>query len=411
MRNSLLRKPKQWLFGAKRDVAIASQSNRFVLALTYFFYFGLLGIFVPYVGLFLDERGFTSAQIGTLLAFVALSRIVGPPLWANIADKNGKVGEVLRLGCLLAFAVFLAIFVVYEYWLLTLTFCLMMMFWTAVLPQLEVTTVIATANTTGGYGKLRLWGSIGFIVCSILVGALIDLFGVSVVVIASSVALGLLYLASLFVVTPSEKLEKSNNSGDDWKQALGIVFVVFLLANTLLQVSFGSYYNFFALYMNDLGYSGITTGIFIAIGVTAEVFIFMYAARLLKRFNVMSMLALSILLTAGRWLILAYFPEHPFMIGMSQVLHALGFGLTHAASVFFLSQHFSNHFQSRAQALYVSIAFGVGGAAGSFIAGIMWQQGTGAVISFQFSALMAFIGGLMLVMLRLYQAKGKRQHA
>lgn len=406
-----MKKLSQCLFGAKRNVPIASRSNRFVLALTYFFYFGLLGIFVPYVGLFLDDRGFTSAQIGTLLAFVAFSRILGPNLWASIADKSGRVGEVLRLGCLLAFSVFIAIFVVHEYWLLTLTFCLMMMFWTAVLPQLEVTTVEATANTNGGYGKLRLWGSIGFIVCSILVGVLIDLFGVSVVIVASSIALGLLYTASLFVVTPNVKPQVSNNSGGDWKQALGVVFVVFLLANTLLQVSFGTYYNFFALYMNDLGYSGMTTGIFIAIGVTAEVFIFMYAARLLQRFNVMSMLAISILLTALRWLILAYFPERPIIIGMSQVLHALSFGLTHAASVFFLSQHFSKQFQSRAQALYVSVAFGIGGAAGSFIAGIMWQQGAGAAMSFNFSALMAFIGGLMLVMLRLNQDKEKQQHA
>lgn len=396
----------QLLFGAKRKVPISSLSNRTILALTYFFYFGQLGIFVPYVGLFLDDRGFDSAQIGILLAFVALSRILGPNLWANVADKSGKLGEVLRLGCLLAFMVFTAIFWVEDFWLLTLVFCLMTMFWTAVLPQLEVTAVEASADSKGGYGRLRLWGSIGFIACSILVGALIDHFGVSIVIVASCVTLGLLYMASLFVVAPNASLQQREPT-NDWKQAFGLVFVLFLSANTLLQMSFGTYYNFFALYMNDLGHSGVTTGIFIAIGVSAEVFIFIYAARLLKQFKVLNLLALSIFLTALRWLMLAYFAEHAWIIALSQVLHALSFGLSHVASVYFLSGYFSKQFQSRAQALYVSIAFGIGGAAGSYIAGIMWKQGAGAMDSFSFSALMAFIGGLILVILSLLRVPPK----
>lgn len=373
-------------------------------------YFGQLGIFVPYVGLFLDSRGFDSTQIGTLLALVALSRIIGPNLWANLADKSGKVGEVLRVGCLLAFVVFLLIFVVYDYWLLTLTFCLMMMFWTAVLPQLEVITVQATEHSKGGYGKLRLWGSIGFVVCSLLVGWLIDIFGAQVTIIASSIALFTLYTSTLFIASPSTKPSTAHDSDGDWKQAFGLVFVLFLMANTLLQLSFGTYYNFFALYMQDLAYSGLQTGIFIALGVVAEVFIFIYAARLLQRFNVMLLLAFSIILTAVRWLALAYFADVLWVIIISQLLHALSFGLSHAASVHFLSLHFTKQFQSRAQALYVSIAFGIGGAAGSYIAGFMWRQGAGASSSFVFSAIMAFIGGLILVMLMLLMANKKENN-
>ena len=399
----------QLLFGAKRTAPIESTSNRIYLGLTYFFYFGLLGIFLPYVGLFLDDRGFTSSQIGTLLAVTALFRILGPNLWATQADSTGKVGEVLRVGCLLAFLVFAAVFVVYDYWLLTLTFCLMMMFWTAVLPQLEVITLQATHKSKGGYGKLRLWGSIGFIACSLLAGGLIDVYGPSVVAVVSSVCLLLLYFSSLLIVSPERKKQDTHHVSGDWKQVFSLVFIVFMVANTLLQVSFGTYYNFFALYMNDLAYTGFQTGVFIAIGVVAEVFIFIFAARLVKHFEVLNLLALSILLTGIRWFGLAYFADEVVVIILCQMLHALSFGLSHVASVYFLTHHFSARFQSRAQAIYVSISFGLGSAIGSYAAGYLWQDGQGASISFIFSGVIALAGGLVLTLLTVHQTYFKKR--
>jgi PPP family 3-phenylpropionic acid transporter len=397
------------LFGPKRNVPIASASNRAFLSMTYFFYFGQLGIFMPYIGLFLDDRGFSSAQIGTLLATTAIFRMLGPNLWANKADKNGNAGEVLRFGSLLSFVVFTAVFVVQGYWLLTLTFCLMMMFWTAVLPQLEVITLSASAKSEGGYGKLRLWGSVGFIVCSLLAGSLIDVYGPSVVAVITCVSLLLIYVSSLLIVNPQKKDHTLQKEGGDWKQAFSVVFVVFMLANTLLQVSFGSYYNFFALYMNDLQYTGLETGAFIAVGVVAEVFIFIYAATLVKRFDVLHLLAVSILLTGIRWIGLAYFAHIGTVIVLCQILHAFSFALSHVASVYFLMHHFSERFQSRAQAIYLSVSFGAGSAIGSYIAGYLWDDGLGAKTSFIFSSGVAFLAGLLLVILITYQGFYKKK--
>ena len=98
-----------------------------------------------------------------------------------------------------------------------------------------------------------------------------------------------------------------------------------------------------------------------------------------------------------RWFVLAYYASNLALLSISQLIHAFSFGLTHVASVYFLSQYFSAQFQSRAQALYVSIAFGIGGALGSVIAGHMWDSGSGAKLSFSFSALMAFVGLLLLI--------------
>ncbi|MFC4699819.1 MFS transporter [Glaciecola siphonariae] len=392
-------------FADRANTQIDERRNRVLLALIYIFHFGQLGVFIPYVGIYLDAKGFSSAQIGTLLAVVSLSRIVGPNMWAHFADKTGQVGEVLRLGCLLAFLSFSSILWVEGFIGITIAFASMMMFWTAVLPQLEVITSHATERSKGGYGAIRLWGSIGFIACTLVVGWLLDNFSAQVIVYASIVMLLGLFISSLLVVSRAQQTVTDTKTQDHALDAHSKMkiwsfgFIVFLLGNTFLQVSFGSFYNFFTLYMRALDYSGMQTGVFIGLGVAAEVIIFIYAMRLIKRFGVKSLLVFSVFFTALRWALLAVFAEHTSIIVFTQLIHALSFGLTHAASVYYLQQTFPKAFQSRAQALYVSIAFGIGGASGSYLSGLMWAQGEGALVSFAFAALIAFASGICMLAL------------
>ena len=93
-----------------------------------------------------------------------------------MADKTGKAVNVVRLGCLLSVLCFSTVFWVHSFWGLTLVFGLMMMFWTAVLPQLEVITIQSVKPTKISYGQIRLWGSIGFIVLTVSVGKALDIF-------------------------------------------------------------------------------------------------------------------------------------------------------------------------------------------------------------------------------------------
>ncbi len=385
------------LITTKSKAAISSPINLGLISLTYFFYFGQLGVIIPYAGVFLDGRGFTSEQIGSLLAIITLTRVLGPNLWAAIADKTGRGADIVRFGCLLAVITFSAVYFSFSFWSLTFSFGIMMMFWTAVLPQLEVITVNATKDSKGGYGAVRLWGSIGFIVLSLAVGFLLDFFSTEVIIYTASFCLLALYFSSLFIASPKVIAKHERVVVNEWYKTKKLGFIVFMLSAVFLQVSFGTYYSFFALYMGDLGYSGKQTGLFIAVGVVAEIGIFLVASRLIEKFGIKWILVYSMLFTGIRWLCLAYIPQFASAILLSQTLHAFSFGMTHAASVHFLHSYFSSGFQSRAQALYVSIAFGIGGAAGSFIAGYTWMQGTGAELSFIISASFAFAGALALL--------------
>lgn len=371
--------------------------NVILLGLTYLLYFGQLGVLVPYLGIFLDGRGFSSEQIGELFALITLARIIGPNLWATMADKSGKGLGILQLGSFLTFATFCMVFWVDGFWWLSLSFALMMMFWTAVLPQLEVITLNCIQGQPSRYSRVRLWGSIGFIVLTVFTGKAIDLSSSEAPIYVSAAVLLALFVASLLLTEPKAQAESHSALSSIWGKVLAPVFIVFILSAMLLQISFGTYYGFFALYMRDLGYSGQFTGVLIALGVAAEIGIFLLAGQLIARFSVKWVLFASIMLTALRWYLLAAFAQSLSLLVFAQLLHAFGFGLTHAASVHFIHRYFGVAFQSRGQAIYISVAFGFGGALGNYLAGHLWEQGAGAYLSFCVSAVICLFSAISLL--------------
>ena len=352
---------------------------------------------VPYLGVFLDARGFSSADIGQLSAFITLSRIIGPYLWALVADYSGKNLATLQIGCLLSVLTLCLVMVVEGFWALTLVIGLMMLFTTAILPQIEVLTMSCVQGNSTRYGRIRLWGSIGYIVLTIFTGTMIDRFSAEAPVVITMGVLGLLFLVSLKLSDVETVNHLQHSSASIWPKLTTPVFVSFLLSALLLQVSFGAYYGFFALYARDLGYSGQATGWLIAVGVMVEVGIFVVAGQVIRAFGVKWVLLVSMGLTALRWAILASLAHNIYWLVFSQMLHAFSFAMTHAASIHFIHQYFEKKFHSRGQAIYISVAFGIGGALGQFAAGSFWQQGAGAQLTFWLASVAAFSGTLCLL--------------
>jgi PPP family 3-phenylpropionic acid transporter len=234
------------------------------------------------------------------------------------------------------------------------------LFITSILPQIEVMILNSIRKSAKIYARIRLWGSIGFVIVAMLSGELIER-----------------YSAEAF-------------------SYIGIV----ILAGLMLQMSFGPYYVFFALYHKNLAYSGFLIGIFIAIGVVAEIGVFVFAAIFFKSFSLKTLISMSILLTAFRWFIVGHFANSDMALAFSQLIHALSFGLYHSASISFIQQHFNANQQSRGQAIYIGGVYGVGGAIGAYVAGLLWQEGIGAVITFDFTAITALIGRVLALFLR-----------
>lgn len=383
-------------------------SKQFVrLSANYFWYFGILGLVVPFLSVFLDARGFTSLEIGEILAVITATKIVAPTLWAQLADKSGKQLTIVKIGALLSLLSFSLIIWTVSYWPLMFSLAMFSLFWTAILPQLEVMTLNSIRKSAKIYARIRLWGSIGFIIVAMLGGELIERYSAEAFSYIGIAILAGLFFSTLVSQQPRIKsLAKTDNSSIKDK-VFNSNFLLFFFAGLMLQMSFGPYYVFFALYLKNLAYSGFLIGIFIAIGVVAEIGIFIFAGLFFKSFSLKTLISSSILLTALRWYIVGHYADSDIALALSQLIHALSFGLYHSASIAFIQQHFNANQQSRGQAIYIGGVYGIGGAVGAYMAGILWQDGIGAMTTFDFAAFTAFIGGVFALFLR--QSNTKKQ--
>ena len=342
-----------------------SISARPALVLAYFTYFGVLGIFVPYFGLFLDGRGLSSADIGLLLAIVTASRIVGPTVWALIAERSGKPLTVMRLGALLAAIGWLSSFADYGFWPLLLGFALFSFFWTAILPQLEVATFAFVNDDTRAYSRIRTAGSVGYIVLVMLGGWLFERYGSEFLPLSALLFLVLL-LTSLFLLPKvSVNAELSSEPVRFSKLIKNSVLLRFMLAALLLQMSFAPFYGFFTLYSRDLGYSGTQTGLFIGLAVAAEIAAFYFAGNLMRNRSYRVLLSVCYGLTVLRWSLLATVADNVWLLCFSMLLHAGSFAIAHSCAMQFIQQFFPKKLRIRGQALYAGVIFGGGGAIGA----------------------------------------------
>jgi PPP family 3-phenylpropionic acid transporter len=148
----------------------------------------------------------------------------------------------------------------------------------------------------------------------------------------------------------------------------------FLLVCFLLQVAHGPYYTFFSLYLEGLSYSRVTIGQLWALGVLAEVLLFLVMHRLLPRFGVRRIMIVSLWLAVLRWLLIAYGAQSLPVLVFAQCLHAATFGAFHAVSIELIRRNFPAALAGQGQAIYSGISFGAGGAIGAVLSGYLWQQ-------------------------------------
>ncbi|WP_394388067.1 MFS transporter [Shewanella woodyi] len=357
----------------------------------YFFFFAILGVMVPYLGVFFENRGFNPQEIGFLLAILMATRIVAPNIWAMVADKTGMRAQLVKWGAAAAAVSYLTFFYNGSFTYLAISLTIYTFFWNAILAQLEVITLETLGENTSRYGAIRSFGSLGYLVFVVGVGFAISAWGTEVLpYVGMALFIGLLLSA---LPLPSDKVATKKRS-ETPKLVLDKALFWFLLSATLLQMSAGPFYGFFVLYLKQSGYSEAVAGIYVAFGVLAEILMFMLAPRLLGRYGVNRLLIVSLGFTAVRWLLMAFFVESYFLLGVSQLLHAFTFGLVHAASIQFVHRHFDISHRSKGQALYASLSFGVGGALGTWLCGMIWGDGSGASLAWVAASVCALIAML-----------------
>lgn len=339
----------------------------------YLFYFASLGALIPYWGLYLKSLGFDSVEIGELIAILMATKIVAPNVWGWIADHTGQRMKIVRMASLLAAIAFAGVYFGTGFWWLAAVITVFSFFWNASLPQFEATTMNHLGEHTHGYSSIRLWGSVGFILAVASLGPLLGHYGNALLPHVLILLFVLIWLSSLSV--PESAAGHLPLDQEPLTQVLRRPVVLsLLLVCFLVQASHGPYYAFFSIYLENYGYSTARIGQLWALGVVAEIGVFLFMPVLLPRFGARRLLLAAVALTTLRWLLIAGYAENLGIILLAQCLHAASFGLYHAVVIFLVHRLFTGVHQGRGQALYSSLSFGAGGAAGSLVSGYLWNS-------------------------------------
>ncbi|BBH34769.1 MFS transporter [Pseudomonas sp. St290] len=360
----------------------------------YLFYFALLGSTAPFLALYFDHLGFNAARIGELVAIPMLMRCVAPNIWGWLGDYTGRRLAIVRFGAICTLLTFSLVFIDKSYAWLAMVMALHAFFWHAVLPQFEVITLAHLSGQASRYSQIRLWGSIGFIITVVLLGRLFEWLSLDIYPVALVLIMAGIILAS-FWVPNAQPLQGARVAGEGFlRQLRNPGVLAFYICVGLMQVSHGPYYTFLTLHLEHLGYSRGLIGMLWAVGVVAEVLVFLLMSRILARFSVRRVLLASFLLAALRWLLLGSLAEFLWVLLFAQVLHAATFGSFHAAAIHFVQRSFGPRQQGQGQALYAALA-GTGGALGALYSGYSWNA-LGASWTFSLASLAAFAAAVII---------------
>jgi len=356
------------------------------LAAFYCAFFAWVGIVTAYFPPYLAERGLDAAQIAWVLALPPLARIVAPAAWGWIADRTRAERGIVVLSCATGAACFALLPAVDGFAAIAWLIALSAAFSAAALPLVEAITLGALAGQSGRYGPIRLWGSIGFIAVVLVGGAWLDA-GLARVLPAAVV------VCALAAAAVGLSLPKGTVHATGALPAPRLTSGAFaLLASAFcVAVSHGTLYTFLTLHLRSLGYSGTLIGFLWTLGVLAEIVVFFFLPALFRRHALSTILMASAGLGVLRFQIIGWAAGWLPLLLLAQVLHAATFGSYHAAAVATVQRVFPPHARSRGQALFSSLGYGAGGAAGALSAGWAWDL-AGPGLAFSVSSIAAGAG-------------------
>jgi len=351
---------------SSRNVAIR-------LSLFYAGYFLVGGVLFPFWPLLLEARGMDPLQISLLMALALWLRAAAGPLVTRHADRSGDSRKPLLACAAAAFAVMLVFYWAAGFWALLLANIVFFFAYSSVGPLAE-TISLRSFSAEQGYGRVRLWGSVSFVVAAIAGGFALDASGG----LAASTIVTLLLITLAILLLFSFTLPKAAAKSAERAQAplrtllSNKPFVLFLICTAMIHAAHGVYYGFSTIHWTSIGYSNSTVGLLWGEGVLAEIILFAFGAPLVRRLGPIGMISIAAGLGALRWAVLALTTEL-WIVAVVQLLHGASFGAMHLGAMLFITRAVPNANANSAQGLLGGLTYGAGLGAGLLLAG--WLYG------------------------------------
>ncbi|PIW26101.1 MAG: 3-phenylpropionate MFS transporter [Rhodospirillales bacterium CG15_BIG_FIL_POST_REV_8_21_14_020_66_15] len=339
------------------------------LALFYGGIFLALGIMGPFWPLWLKDKGLAAEEIGLIFALGTLARLAVTPHFARAADRTGERKRILVLLSLFGALAFLAFRWTEGFWSIALVTLLFFACRGPVLPLMESLTMLTRERVPFDYGRVRLWGSITFIIGAwgmglVLTGAPTDWIHWSILAAATLAFLSALALPD----TRTPAADGDSRPFRDLMRRPGLLAA--MTAATCIQASHAVYYNFGSIHWLAAGHGADVIGALWAEGVIAEIILFTFAAAAVRRIGAFNMIVVGAAAALVRWAGTAATTDLEWLV-LLQALHGLSFGATHLGIIHLIAERVEASLSASAQSLF-AMTLGLGMSAASYAAGLLF---------------------------------------
>ena len=357
----------------------------FNLSAFYFFYFATVGVYVIFLPKVLHDIGYGDFDIGIILALPPLMRFLTPFLFLKYVKLNQTMFKsALYLSIILAALFYVTI---ENFYLFSINNAILGVCLSVILPYLEVTALSNLGKDR--YGKSRLYGSIGFMIISLVLAKFLTQPFIAIHYYLVLNILTVLFAILLLKYDVEHKDEENDEAFSFFK------YWAFWLSLFFMQISFGAFYNFFTIYETQHGMSLEMTSYLWSFGVICEILMLYFQAPLLKN-NLLTIIKFCVAVTTFRWVLLYLYPDSTMVTFFTQSIHAFSFGLYHSSVIIYLYTLYEN--KKLAQQFMYGVAYGFGGFIGALIAGAVYGE-----FLFLYSAVFS-----LLSLITLYFIKNKK---
>jgi PPP family 3-phenylpropionic acid transporter len=373
---------------------VSDRSIAVRMSVFYFAVFLSAGLYLPFWPVWLESRGLGPVEIGLLYAIGRFTRILTNPLIAHVVDRRGdrrKPMVLLSLGATVAFA---AYELCSEMWQFALVAVVVGAMWGTINPLGDSLALVNARQGRLNYGRVRLWGSISFILATLAGGQILDVWPESAIFWSLLATFAVVTVVCL--ITPDTRVEappvQSNVFRVFWRLMSEPRFALFILASALLQTSHLVVYIFGTLHWRDAGIDDFIIGVLWAEGVVAEIVLFSFGAALTARFGAAGLLMMAAVAGVMRWPLLAFSTDLSVLF-VAQALHGVTFGAAHLGAMAFLSRAIPPSLSATAQTLHGAVALGVASAVISPMLGGLYESWGGG--AFYIMTLLSLAGGVV----------------
>jgi PPP family 3-phenylpropionic acid transporter len=379
------------------------------IILYYFLSFAGMGLFVPYLALYLTSIGLSLTDATRVHALLPLMVMLAPPLMGLAADLKRSRVRLMRILSVLMVLTFLGFLAASSYRLAVFVTAGLFAFVRAPLTSIADATAFEHVDRYGGsFGRLRLFGSLGFLLAVFLGGLLLPPLRPLVRFGVCAALWGLASVSAMLGHFPSARAPEGVEEDSvlaAWTGMLADRSVwVFLLCVTLAQLSHAGFDAGYSVYLSRLGYGDGFIGTAWAVGVVSEILLMALSARVIRRVGAERLMAFALLVATLRWWLLSFSTGAAALLGL-QLLHGITFGYYYVSAVTLIHER-GREAPTAAQGL-LATAWGLGSVIGMWGVGAILSRGGGALL-YSLSAVMAALATLIaLVYARLVRARPK----